>query len=91
MVSFTRGRTNQREHLIVRSLISYDGGCRLIVTLPDGLQQLRYFANDSALFDGTMALQAELLANGWEPVRACTARNEFRPIKPTDDGRVVGR
>lgn len=91
MVSFTRGRLDQRQHLTVRSIISGNGNSRLVVAYPDGLQQLRYFASDSALFDGTMALQTELLANGWEPIRTWPARNGLQPTKPIDDGRVVAR
>lgn len=91
MVSFTRGRLDQRQHLTVRSVISGNGNSRLIVAYPDGLHQLRYFASDSALFDGTMALQVDLEADGWKPVRALAPRNGLRPLKPTDYGWTTGR
>jgi len=73
MVAFTRLQSSQRQHLTIQARNWSNGGFRLIVAYPNGLRKIHCFGSDSALLNGTMALQAELTANGW---------NAVHPIKP---------
>ena len=73
MVAFTRLESSQRQHLTIQTREWSNGGFRLIVAYPNGLRKIHCFASDSALLNGTMALQAELIANGW---------NAVYPLKP---------
>lgn len=73
MVAFTRLQSSQRQHLTIHAREWSNGGFRLIVAYPNGLHKIHCFATNSALLNGTMALQAELTANGW---------NAISPIKP---------
>ena len=73
MVAFTRLQSAQRQHLTIHARAWSNGGFRLIVAYPNGLRKIHCFATDLALFNGTMALQAELTANGWDAVH---------PLKP---------
>ena len=74
MVAFTRLQSSQRQHLTVHTRNWSNGGFRLIVAYPNGLRKIHCFGNNSALLNGTMALQAELTANGWNAVRPIKQR-----------------
>ena len=78
MVAFTRLQSAQRQHLTIHAREWSNGGLRLIVAYPKGLRKVHCFSTDSALLNGTMALQAELTANGW---------NAVRPFKPNPNMR----
>lgn len=82
MVRFVQGRSRDRRLLTVRRVRSRSG-CRLLVTYPDGLRRLYSFADESALATGASALQAELTAAGWEPLRRPAPR--WRPAAPGRD------
>lgn len=68
MVRFVNRRFQERRRLTVRRVRSRDG-YRLVVTYPDGLRRLHTFPDDATLVAGTAALQAQLAAEGWEPLR----------------------
>ena len=72
MVLFVRSKLGQRQHLTVRAISSGNGTRRVVVDYPSGLKRLHYFSSNSALLDGTTALQAELTAQGWKPNWAST-------------------
>ena len=76
MVRFVNRRTRERRRLTVRRIRSRDG-YRLVVAYPDGPLRLRTFPDETALVAGTAALQAELAAEGWEPLRRPAPR--WRP------------
>ena len=78
MVAFTRLQSAQRQHLTIHAREWRTGAFRLIVAYPNGLRKVHCFSTDSALLNGTMALQAELTANGW---------NAVRPLKPNPNMR----
>ena len=78
MVAFTRRQSAQRQHLTIHAREWSNGGFRLIVAYPNGLRKVHCFATDSSLLNGTMALQVELTANGWDAVR---------PLKPSANMR----
>ena len=80
MVAFTRLESAQRQHLTIHAREWSNGGFRLIVAYPNGLRKIHCFATDSALLDGTMALQAELTANGWDAVRPIKPGSQIRPL-----------
>ena len=80
MVRFVNRRS--RERLTVRRVRSR-GGCRLVVTRPDGPRRLYSFADEAALAAGTAALQAELTREGWEPLRRPAPR--WRPAAAAAD------
>ncbi len=85
MVRFVNRRLQQRRRLTVRRVRSRDG-YRLVVTYPDGLQRLHAFQDSAALIAGTNALQAELTAEGWEPLLRPAPR--WRPaVQPPVGGR----
>lgn len=67
MLRFVNRRRQEPTRLTVRRLPSRNG-YRLVVTYPDGLQRLHAFQDPAALIAGTNALQAELAAEGWEPL-----------------------
>ena len=73
MVAFTRLQSSQRQHLTIHTRNWSNGGFRLIVAYPNGLRKIHCFGSNLALVNGTMALQAELTANG---------RNAVRPLIP---------
>ena len=79
MVAFTRRQSAQRQHLTIHAREWSNGGSRLIVAYPNGLRKVHCFATDSALLNGTMALQAELTANGWDAVRPLKPSSNMRP------------
>ena len=79
MVRFVQGRSPDRRLLTVRRVPSRSG-CRLLVTYPDRPRRLYSFPDESALAAGTSALQAELTAEGWEPLRRPAPR--WRPAAP---------
>ena len=79
MVAFTRRQSAQRQHLTIHAREWSNGGSRLIVAYPNGLRKVHCFATDSALLNGTMALQAELTANGWDAIRPLTPSSNMRP------------
>ena len=68
MVQFSNPRLGPRQRLTVWTAPSPDG-YRLIVSYPDGLRRIHYFADHSALYNGTVEIQATLTKDGWEPVR----------------------
>ena len=76
MVRFVNRRRQEPTRLTVRSVRSRDG-YRLVVTYPNGLQRLHAFQDGPALIAGTNTLQAELAAEGWEPLRRPARR--WRP------------
>lgn len=80
MVRFVNRRS--RERLTVRRVRSR-GGCRLVVTRPDGPRRLYAFPDEAALAAGTAALQAELTREGWEPLRRPAPR--WRPAAAAAD------
>ena len=80
MVAVTRLESAQRQHLTIHAREWSNGGFRLIVAYPNGLRKIHCFATDSALLDGTMALQTELTANGWDAVRPIKPGSQIRPL-----------
>jgi hypothetical protein len=80
MVAFTRLQSAQRQHLTIHARAWSNGGFRLIVAYPNGLRKIHCFATDLALFNGTMALQAELTANGWDAVHPIKPSIQMRPL-----------
>lgn len=82
MVRFVNRRARDRRLLTVRRVRSR-GGCRLVVTCPDGPRRLYSFPDEPALIAGTAALQAELTREGWEPLRRPAPR--WRPAVAAAD------
>ena len=76
MVRFVNRRQQEGRRLTVRRVRSCDG-YRLVVAYPGGLRRLHAFADDAALVAGTAALQADLAAEGWEPLHRPAPR--WRP------------
>ncbi|MCY4077812.1 MAG: hypothetical protein OXH04_20525 [Acidobacteria bacterium] len=54
-------------------------GHRLVVRHPDGRRVVHDFPDYSARYLGTIAIQAELLRDGWRPVRAPRERAAAGP------------
>ena len=52
----------------------------LVITHPDGRQQVEHYDDAAALVDRSMRLQHKLLAAGWQPPRRRAHRDE-RPVK----------
>ena len=73
MVRFIDRRKQERRRLTVRRVRSRNG-YRLLVAYPGGLRRLHAFPDEAALVAGTAALQAELTADGWEPLHPPAAR-----------------
>ena len=58
----------RRERLTVRAAPSLRGH-RVVVAHPDGRRAVHDFPDYSARYVGTIAIQSELLRDGWRPVR----------------------
>ncbi len=58
----------RREQLTVRTAPTLSGH-RIVVGHPDGRRVVHDFPDYSARYLGTIAIQAELLRDGWRPVR----------------------
>ena len=54
-------------------------GHRVVVSHPDGRRDVHDFPDYSARYLGTVALQAELLREGWTPVRPPRRRKAAAP------------
>ena len=78
MVRFVNPRQKGRRLTVRR--IRTGGGRRLVVGYPDGLQRVHTFPDEAAAVAGTAALQAELLREGWRPLRRPARR--WRPARP---------
>ena len=68
MVHFARQRLGHRQRLTVRAAPTLHGH-RVVVTHPDGRRAAYDFPDYSARYLGTVAIQADLLRDGWKPVR----------------------
>ncbi len=68
MVYFARRRFGRRQRLTVRTAPALHGH-RVVVRHPDGRRVVYDFPDYSARYLGTVAIQADLLRDGWRPVR----------------------
>ena len=50
----------------------------LVITHPDGRQEVEQYADPSALLQRTIRLENDLIAEGWEPPRPRPNRDHFR-------------
>lgn len=84
MVHFARRRFGRAERLTVRTAPALRGH-RIVVRHPDGRRIVHDFPDYSARYLGTIAIQAELLRDGWRPVGApgerATAAPCGRPVR----------
>lgn len=85
---FVNRRRREGRRLTVRRVRSRDG-YRVVVAYPGGLERLHTFRDEAALIAGTAALQANLAADGWEPLGPRMPRP--RPAVPQQERRAADR
>ena len=89
MVHFARHRFGRRQRLTVRTAPALHGH-RIVVSHPDGRRVVYDFPDYSARYLGTIAIQADLLRDGWRPVRPPRRQTDaaVRCGQPTAAGRT---